>query len=80
MMALAYIYGVQIYIHFLLLTFLLFILSKFIFGVESVGKKINGPLFIQQSLLYMQDNDPKHTSHCARSFFDANGVNWWIPP
>jgi len=29
----------------------------------------------------MQDNDPKHTSRCARSFFDANSVNWWkIPP
>ena len=26
---------------------------------------------------FMQDNDPKHTSRLAVSFFEANGVNWW---
>ena len=25
----------------------------------------------------MQDNDPKHTSGLARSFFMDNNVNWW---
>lgn len=25
----------------------------------------------------MQDNDPKHTSGLATSFFEANNVNWW---
>ena len=26
---------------------------------------------------FMQDNDPKHTSRLARSFFEGNNVNWW---
>ena len=26
---------------------------------------------------FMQDNDPKHTSRLARSFFEHNSVNWW---
>ena len=26
---------------------------------------------------FMQDNDPKHTSGLATSFFEANNVNWW---
>ena len=30
---------------------------------------------------FMQDNDPKHTSRLARSFFDSRSINWWrIPP
>jgi transposase len=28
----------------------------------------------------MQDNDPKHTSRCAKSFFDEKGVKWWKTP
>ena len=56
---------------------------------------MNAPLFVQileQSLLtflkeklpqdhrYMQDNDPKHTSRCAREFFSSNNINWWKTP
>ena len=26
---------------------------------------------------FMADNDPKHTSHSARQFFDHNNINWW---
>lgn len=26
---------------------------------------------------FMQDNDPKHTSRLATSFFEEQGVNWW---
>ena len=26
---------------------------------------------------FMQDNDPKHTSRLATSFFATNNVNWW---
>lgn len=26
---------------------------------------------------FMQDNDPKHTSGLAKSFFEEHGVNWW---
>ena len=26
---------------------------------------------------FMQDNDPKHTSGLARSFFMEHNVNWW---
>jgi len=26
---------------------------------------------------FMQDNDPKHTSGLAASFFERNNVNWW---
>ena len=29
---------------------------------------------------FMQDNDPKHTSQKAKSFFDEKGVNWWKTP
>ena len=29
---------------------------------------------------FMQDNDPKHTSQKAKSFFDKKGVNWWKTP
>lgn len=28
----------------------------------------------------MQDNDPKHTSCCARAFFEENEINWWKTP
>ena len=28
----------------------------------------------------MQDNDPKHTSRCARAFFEENEINWWKTP
>ena len=28
----------------------------------------------------MQDNDPKHTSRAAKTFFDENGINWWPTP
>ena len=30
--------------------------------------------------LFMQDNDPKHTSRCARDFFADNGIEWWKTP
>jgi transposase len=30
--------------------------------------------------LFMQDNDPKHTSRCAREFFADNGIEWWKTP
>ena len=29
---------------------------------------------------FQQDNDPKHTSRLARSFFEENNINWWITP
>ena len=29
---------------------------------------------------FMQDNDPKHTSRLARSFFDSSGITWWRTP
>lgn len=32
------------------------------------------------SYLFMQDNDPKHTSKKAREFFENNGVVWWKTP
>jgi transposase len=28
----------------------------------------------------MQDNDPKHTSRCAQSFFSDNAIHWWKTP
>ena len=30
--------------------------------------------------LFMQDNDPKHTSRRACEFFAENGVTWWKTP
>ena len=29
---------------------------------------------------FMQDNDPKHTSRLAKSFFEEKSVNWWKTP
>lgn len=29
---------------------------------------------------FMQDNDPKHTSLQAKSFFTDNSINWWRTP
>lgn len=29
---------------------------------------------------FMQDNDPKHTSHAAQDYFTRNGINWWRTP
>ena len=29
---------------------------------------------------FMQDNDPKHTSRCARDFFEQHNINWWKTP
>ena len=29
---------------------------------------------------FMQDNDPKHTSHYAGDFMVEKGINWWKTP
>ena len=29
---------------------------------------------------FMQDNDPKHTSHLASQFFADKQINWWKTP
>ena len=29
---------------------------------------------------FMQDNDPKHTSRRAQTFFDEQNINWWRTP
>ena len=29
---------------------------------------------------FMQDNDPKHTSHAAQDFYASSGINWWRTP
>ena len=29
---------------------------------------------------FMQDNDPKHTSRLAKTFFEENEINWWRTP
>ena len=29
---------------------------------------------------FMQDNDPKHASSQARSFYERAGINWWRTP
>ena len=29
---------------------------------------------------FMQDNDPKHTSHFAQDFMIENEINWWKTP
>ncbi len=29
---------------------------------------------------FMQDNDPKHTSGKAQSFFESTGITWWRTP
>ena len=37
-------------------------------------------LFRGDNYRFMQDNDPKHTSKCAREFFAKSGINWWKTP
>ena len=37
-------------------------------------------LYPDGNYLFMQDNDPKHTSRCAREFFADNGIEWWKTP
>ena len=37
-------------------------------------------LFGGHQYLFMQDNDPKHTSKCAQEFFARNGIEWWRTP
>ena len=29
---------------------------------------------------FMQDNDPKHTSRLAKTFYEEKGLNWWCTP
>ena len=29
---------------------------------------------------FMQDNDPKHTSRRAQTFFEEHNINWWQTP
>ena len=39
--------------------------------------------FIRETLpdhRFMQDNDPKHTSRRAKSFFEEKNINWWPTP
>ena len=40
----------------------------------------NEDLFHGERYRFMQDNDPKHTSKCARTFFAANRIDWWKTP
>ena len=37
-------------------------------------------LYPGTNYLFMQDNDPKHTSRRAREFFADNGIEWWKTP
>ena len=37
-------------------------------------------LFGEDQYLFMQDNDPKHTSKCAQEFFARNRIEWWRNP
>ena len=32
------------------------------------------------STIFMQDNDPKHTSQAAGQFIEDNGMDWWRTP
>ena len=29
---------------------------------------------------FMQDDDPKHTTQAARSYFITQSINWWLTP
>ena len=37
-------------------------------------------LYLGTNLLFMQDNDPKHTSRRAHEFFANNEIEWWKTP
>ena len=37
-------------------------------------------LYHGTNYLFVQDNDPKHTSRRARAFFEENRIEWWKTP
>ena len=37
-------------------------------------------LFGDNQYLFMQDNDPKHTSKLAQEYFARNRIEWWRTP
>ena len=55
-----------------------------VFFVETILRKTLLPFIsthFPKGHHFQQDNDPKHTSNLAKSFFEKEAVNWWkIPP
>ena len=45
------------------------------FLLPFIEKKFQG-----SSYRIMQDNDPKHTSRLAKTFYQEKGINWWPTP
>ena len=43
-------------------------------GLKSFVQRTPGPV------LFMQDNDPKHTSLLAREWLEKEGIEWWKTP
>ena len=48
--------------------------------VSILEQSLMQKLFGEDQYLFMQDNDPKHTSKRAQEFFARNRIEWWRTP
>ena len=55
------------------------IMDKELFA-EILDKTLVPYLHNYETHRFMQDNDPKHTSHYVADFLDLNCINWWKTP
>ena len=48
--------------------------------IKNTLKRFIDDVYPDTTHRFFQDNDPKHTSRLASTFFTENGINWWKSP